>query len=237
MESTPIMSPFTPGKRKSKMRWGSLSLIGAAVVGYDTLLRPWLQDWGATSDERIQGLPGDDIVEEVMSHHTRAVTIDAPPEAVWPWLVQMGDRRAGFYSYDWIERFLFPGTVHYVAGKHSATRIHSELQDVHVGDRINTGSIGNFALGSPITVLEPSQAFAMGTWAFVLRPLSDERTRLLVGERDTGWLRMAAPKRVRRPTRDRVINRLRPGRTPSLRHGPQDDAGNQGARRSACRSA
>jgi hypothetical protein len=53
-----------------------------------------------------------------MSHHTRAVTIDAPPELVWPWLVQVGDRRAGFYSYDWIERFVFPGTVHYVEGTH-----------------------------------------------------------------------------------------------------------------------
>jgi hypothetical protein len=189
------MSPFTPGKRKSKIRWGSLGLIGAAVVGYDTLLRPWLQDWGATSDERTQGLPGDDIVEEVMSHHTRAVTIDAPPEAVWPWLVQIGDRRAGFYSYDWVERFLFPGTVHYVEGTHSANRIHPELQELHVGQRINTGSVGSLALGSPITVLEPNRALVMGTWAFVLHPLSGKRTRLLVRERDAGWLRMAAPKR------------------------------------------
>ena len=80
---------------------------------------------------------------------TKAVTIKAPPEAIWPWLAQIGDHRAGFYSYDWGEQFIFPGTVHYIEGTHSATRIHPELQDVHVGDRINTGSAGKFAVGNP----------------------------------------------------------------------------------------
>jgi hypothetical protein len=172
-----------------------LTLVGTAVVAYDTMLRPWMQDWGATEEERVATLPGDDIIQDVMSHYTRAVTIDAPPEAVWPWLVQIGDRRAGFYSYDWIERFVFGGTVHYVERTHSATQIHPELQDVQVGDRINTGSIGELAIGSPITVLEPNRAFVMGTWAFVLRPRPGGGTRLLVCERDAGWLRLAAPRR------------------------------------------
>jgi hypothetical protein len=172
-----------------------LTLVGATVVAYDTFLRPWMQDWGATAEERVATLPGDEIIEDVMAHYTRAVTIDAPPEVVWPWLVQIGDRRAGFYSYDWIERFVFGGTVHYVERTHSATRIHPELQDVHVGDRINTGSIGKLAIGSPITVLEPNRAFVMGTWAFVLRPHSGGGTRLLVRERAAGWLRLAAPRR------------------------------------------
>jgi hypothetical protein len=172
-----------------------LALLGATVVAYGALLRPWMQDWGATAEERLGTLPGDDIIQDVMSHHTRAVTIDAPPEAVCPWLVQIGDRRAGFYSYDWIERFVFAGTVHYVERTRSATRIHPELQDVQVGDRINTGSIGTFAIGSPITVLEPNRAFVIGTWAFVLRPHPGGGTRLLVRERDVGWIHMAAPKR------------------------------------------
>ena len=77
----------------------------------------------------------------------------------------------------------------------SATRIHPELQDVHVGDRINTGSIGKFAVGSPITVLEPNHAFVIGTWAFVLQAHPGGGTRLLVRERDVGWIRMAAPRR------------------------------------------
>lgn len=113
-----------------------------ALVGYDVLIRPRLREWGATADERARRLPGDDIVEPVMTHDTKALTIDARPDVVWPWLVQIGDHRAGFYSYDWIERFVFPGTVHYVERNHSATRIHPELQHVSVGDRINTGPSG-----------------------------------------------------------------------------------------------
>lgn len=169
-------------------------LSGLGLLGYDALVRPRMLDWGSTSDERSRPLPGDDIVEPVMTHRTRAVTIDAPPEAVWPWLVQIGDRRAGFYSYDWVERFVFPGTVHYVEGTHSATRIHSELQDVHLGDRINTGSVGSFVLGNPVTVLEPNRALVIGSWAFVLEPIDGGRTRFFNRERDMGWLRLAAPR-------------------------------------------
>jgi hypothetical protein len=83
--------------------------------------------------------------------------------------------------HDWFERAT--RTVHYVDGKHSATRIHPELQDVKVGDRIATGSIGTgFRIDAPVTVLEPNHALVMGTWAFVLEPLPKHRTRLLVRE-------------------------------------------------------
>jgi hypothetical protein len=173
------------------------SVLGGALAlaAYDTLVRPRLLDWGATDAERHTRLPGDDVVERVMTHHTRALTIDAPPDAVWPWLVQIGDRRAGFYSYDWVERYLFPGMVHYVEKTHSATRVHAELQHVRVGDRINTGSVGRLALGNPVTVCEPDHALVIGTWAFVLAPLDGGRTRLLVRERDVGWFRLLAPRR------------------------------------------
>ena len=171
------------------------ALAGLGLVGYDTFIRPKMLEWGATAHERRRWLPGDDIVEPVMTHHTRAVTIDAPPEAVWPWVVQLGDRRAGFYSYDWIERFVFPGTVHYIEGTHSATRIHPELQDVEVGDRINTGSVGSFVVGNPITILEPNRALVIGSWAFILEPTADGRTRFFNRERDAGWIRLAAPRR------------------------------------------
>lgn len=123
------------------------------------------------------------------------LTIDAPPEAVWPWLVQIGDRRAGFYSYDWVERFLFPGTVHRVEGRRSATHIHPELQDLHIGDAINTGSFGHIAVGSPVTVLERNRALVAGTWAFILEPLPGDRTRLLVRDRDAGFLALLVPRR------------------------------------------
>lgn len=179
--------------------WKAIGLAAAALVGYDLLLRPWMLDWGATGDECRMRLPGDDIPGEVMTHHTKAVTIQAPPEAVWPWLVQIGDHRAGFYSYDWVERFVFPGTVHYIDGTHSATRIHPELQDVHTGDRINTGSVGSFAVGNPVTVIEPGRTLVIGTWAFVLQPLPCRWTRLLVRDRDWGYLRPAVPQRFALP--------------------------------------
>ncbi|MEM6105551.1 hypothetical protein AAHS21_04660 [Mycobacterium sp. 050272] len=175
------------------MRWGvAASVIG--LVGYDVLIRPAQLDWGATASERMIRLPGDDIVGDVMSHHTKALTINAAPAQIWPWLVQIGDHRAGFYSYDWVERWVFAGTVHYLEGRHSATRIHPELQDLRVGDRIDTGSIGSVRIGSAVTVLEPQRALVIGTWAFVLVPMSDNRTRLLVRERDAGWLRSLAPR-------------------------------------------
>lgn len=67
-----------------------------AVAAYDALARPRMLDWGSSVEEGCQPVLGDDIIDVVMTHRTRAVTIDAPPEALWPWLVQIGDRRAGF---------------------------------------------------------------------------------------------------------------------------------------------
>ena len=87
-----------------------------ALVGYDTVVRRRLLDWGSTPDERSRPLPGDEIVTDVvpaaMGRHTRAVTIDVPPEAIWPWLVQIGDRRAGFYSYGLVRAGNRDGALH-----------------------------------------------------------------------------------------------------------------------------
>ena len=178
------------------MRTKAALLLGAvAWVNYDATVRKWMLEWGSTAAERSASLPGDEVVEDVMTHHTRAVTVDAPPEAVWPWLAQMGDHRAGFYSYDWVETYVFPGTVHRVDGRHSAIRIHPELQDIRVGDRIDTGSVGHVRIGAHVTTCEPNRALVIGSWAFVLEPLPAGRTRLLNRERDSGWLKMALPRR------------------------------------------
>ena len=67
------------------------------------LVRPWHLRWGATADEVHGAMPGDDVVPKAQFNATRAVTIDAPPERVWPWIVQLGYRRAGFYTYDLID--------------------------------------------------------------------------------------------------------------------------------------
>lgn len=173
----------------------SLVLLGIGLLAYDTQLRWWMRDWGSTPDERRMSLPGDDIVEDLMSHHTKAVTVQAPSHAVWPWVAQIGDRRAGFYSYDWVERAT--GGVHYVDGRHSATVIHPELQDVKVGDRLDTASYGrSFRVGAQLTVVEPGHALVAGTWAFILEPGPDGTTRFLVRERYPGWIRLVVPRRL-----------------------------------------
>jgi hypothetical protein len=79
-------------------------------------------------------LPGDELTPKPRVKSTRAITIEAPPERVWPWIVQMGIERAGFYTHDWFERLLFH--ARYVEGRHSATRIHPEPQELEVGDLI-----------------------------------------------------------------------------------------------------
>ncbi|WP_336711121.1 hypothetical protein [Arthrobacter sp. USHLN218] len=186
------------GKDQRGMSDRSLGLLAdglLAAVGYDAVLRPWMRNWGSTAAERAMRLAGDDVPADVPEHYTKGVTIEADPEDVWPWLVQIGDRRAGFYSYDWLERLLFPGLVHYAERTHSARRIHPELQDLRVGDRINTGSVGKLSVGTEVTVLEPGRALVVGTWAFILQPMRGGRTRLLVRDRDTGWLRLLVPRR------------------------------------------
>jgi hypothetical protein len=96
-----------------------------AVGAYVRWLGPWQRRWGATDAEVARTMPGDDLFPDAAAT-TRVITIDAPPEAVWPWLVQIGHGRAGWYSYDWIDN----------DGRPSLDRIVPELQDLGVGSRI-----------------------------------------------------------------------------------------------------
>jgi hypothetical protein len=162
----------------------SLALGGAslAITGY-LVWRPRMQRWGATEAEAREALPGDELTPHPRVQTTRAITIDAPPEDVWPWLVQMGHERAGFYSHDWVERL---AGVRYVDG-HSATRIHPELQDLKVGDQVCTGP----GVCSRVHEMVPFRHLVTGE-AFVLRPLSGDRTRLVVRYRGTGYLSATA---------------------------------------------
>lgn len=82
---------------------GRAAVLVAAVVAYSDVVRPWLRTWGASRDEVGGTFPGDDLVAD-RYRTTHAVTIASPPADVWPWLVQMGYRRGGWYSYDRLER-------------------------------------------------------------------------------------------------------------------------------------
>ena len=109
----------------------AVAAVGAAVAekAYRRWLRVRVLTWGATSEEATAPLPGDDLLAAADIVATRAIRIDAPPSAIWPWLVQMGPGRAGAYTYDFIENLLG-------LDMHSADRIHPEWQELGVGDVI-----------------------------------------------------------------------------------------------------
>jgi hypothetical protein len=165
------------GRKKLFVGAGLLVTEVAAYLAW----RPAMLRWGTEGDEATEPLPGDENVSNPRFQSTRAITIDAPPERVWPWIVQMGIYRAGFYTHDRVERLMFH--ARYVDGKHSATRIHPELQDLEVGDLVPYGG-GVYA---QVTRLEPHRHLVAGE-AFVLRPLPGNRTRFLIRYRGTGYL-------------------------------------------------
>jgi hypothetical protein len=103
-----------------------IALLGFGVAIYMRFFRPWQLRWGATNEEVSKGMPGDQYVKDPDFNATRAITIEAQPEEIWPWLLQMGFQRAGFYSYDWIDSKNIP----------SKEVIVPELQKLDVGDKI-----------------------------------------------------------------------------------------------------
>lgn len=111
--------------------------IGAAMVSTALALEVgliWLgRNYGSTHADRAAALPGDDIVPRPKAITDHAITIGVPPALVWPWLVQMGWHRAGWYTARWVDRLLFP------ANWPSATQLLPELRDLQVGDFIPDG--------------------------------------------------------------------------------------------------
>jgi len=119
------------------MRFRTLALAagatGVAIV-YRRLLRGPILTWGATAEEAAARLPGDELLEDADGVATRAITIDAPRTAVWPWIAQMGPSpRGGAYTYDWIENLLG-------LNMHSADRVLAEYQHPQVGDGFGYGT-------------------------------------------------------------------------------------------------
>jgi hypothetical protein len=159
------------------MAAGLMAAGVAAGAAYVFVFRPWNQRWGATDEEVYRLMPGDDELRSPRIAATRAVTIHARPEEIWPWLVQIGTGRAGWYSYDWIERLLGLKVK-------SAQEIMPEYQHLKAGDTIPLAP----GLGIPVKAIEPQQSLFLGgydpytggsTWAFMLTPLDDQRTRLI----------------------------------------------------------
>lgn len=184
----------------------ALSTVLATLMAYFMVIRPRLREWGADPQEAELTIPGDDLVPQPTATETRGITIDAPVSEVWPWLVQMGYERAGWYSYDALDN----------KGP-SADRILPEFQELKVGDIMPTHPGGGFR----VEVVEPERALvlyidtelgkqqaekaeaegrtelptpglkltgAVGaaslpefsvSWAFFLRPIEEGKTRLI----------------------------------------------------------
>ncbi|HEX9122648.1 MAG TPA: SRPBCC family protein [Actinomycetota bacterium] len=170
-----------------------LGLLAGAAVAYTTLVRPWQLHWGATCAEDLEELPGDDLLPQARLQATRAVTIQARPSDVWPWLVQIGADKGGFYTYDALENA-------FGLGIHSVERLVSGWQHLRPGDFVAADRRKRG--GWYVETLEPERTLVLWTgdpktgwrfdgvetpagytWAYVLRELPDGSTRLLVRAR------------------------------------------------------
>jgi hypothetical protein len=141
-------------------------------------LRRWMNRWGATPSDMTRGMAGDALLENPTYSGTTAVIVNARPEHIWPWLVQIGYQRGGLYSYDWLDRLF--GYL----DRPSATRILPEFQHLAVGDHIPLGRGPSW----PVAVLEPNRALVLDmrnlggldwVWQFGLYPVDETRTRLV----------------------------------------------------------
>jgi hypothetical protein len=164
-----------------------------AALGALTILvaaRPWAMRWGSTPAELGAALPGDDPALRVTYQIQHAVTIRAAPDRVWPWLVQLGEDRGGFYSYAVLERLVGLDV-------RNADRIHPEWQRLAVGDTVFATHVGwmrlRRRLGWRVAMVCPDTVLVLEKWgAFVLVPLGRDSTRLIVRTRGGGADELAA---------------------------------------------
>jgi hypothetical protein len=193
--------------RNRLLALAGLGALAALPVAWVTWLGPSVRAWGARPGETARPLPGDEIVPDPEIAHTRAISIGAPPAAVWPWLAQLGQGRGGLYSYDRLENALG-------CDIHSVDRIVPELQDLRVGDIVSLrkGDMPAFLVqaidpGRSIVLVardpatagpahaDPAVPMSVDeSWAIVLEPDGDAGSRLLA--------------RSRRRTRGSTIDRL-----------------------------
>jgi len=151
----------------------ALLWLGALGAVYFRFLRGPILTWGATDDEAAATLPGDELLEDADGVATRAIDVDAPPSAVWPWLAQMGPApRGGAYTYDWIENLLG-------LDMHSVERVLPEFQHPRVGDTIGLGANRmRYERVEPERVLSSRSEDGNWVWTFVLEERGDS-TRLI----------------------------------------------------------
>jgi hypothetical protein len=187
--------------RRANAKLSALFGLGmAAGVTYAMHFRPWLMNWGASREESRMALIGDEFAPDCRYRATRAVTIKAPVEVVWRWLIQLGQDRGGFYSYSWLENL-------FLADMRNADSIIPEFQhERRVGDTVWLANPKRYGGRGRMIVaaIEPYRSLALvmpedfarlsegvaarfGCWSFHLRSLHGGRTRLLVRSRSGNY--------------------------------------------------
>ena len=156
----------------------TLFVILALAVLYWFPVRRWMGRWGTTPSDLTRVMAGDSLIVDPTYSGTMAVVVNAPPEHIWPWLVQMGYQRGGLYSYDGLDRLF--GYL----DSPSATRILPEFQHLAVGDKIPLGR----GPAWPVAAAEPRRALVLDmrnmggidwVWQFGLYPVDEKRTLLV----------------------------------------------------------
>jgi len=178
----------------SKWKTVREGLVGASIMAL-SLITPFLNRrrryWGATDAEIQRTLPGDDLIPHPKWQYTNAITIEAHITNVWPWLVQIGQGRGGFYSYEWLENLIG-------CDIHNANQIIQEFQHLEIGDSVR---LHPEMPGYPVAIVEPgrvivlnadtrtgptpvpggtkSEDYYVSTWVFFLDKLEEQKTRLI----------------------------------------------------------
>lgn len=161
---------------------GLLALVVLVVIA----LTPWMDRWGATDAEIAATYPGDELLSEPAIFVNRAITINAPAEAIYPWIVQLDARKGGWYSYTWLETYLLNCPIV------NADRIHEEWQNLQVGDEVYMCPEQPMPPPYVVAQLHPNQAIVMGhqengewvdIYQFIIVPQPDGSSRLILRTR------------------------------------------------------
>ena len=136
---------------KVKEALTGIFLIGGCVL-LRPIFRPWYSKWGTTSTDLKRRLPGDEYISRLRGGYTQAIDISAPVGTVWPWIVQIGQDKAGFYSYELLENMIG-------CNIHNANHILTEHQDIKVGDRLIMHPKAPIV---PVVIVEPVVSLVYG---------------------------------------------------------------------------
>lgn len=199
-----------------------VGIVAVLAAAYFFIVKPWYWNWGATPAEISMPLPGDELVPNPDVAYTRAITIHAAPAQIYPWIIQIGQTKGGYYSWTGMENLMGCNMV-------NADRIHPEWQNLAIGDKVYMMPPDK-ANPAPYLVeqLLPDQAVVMvhknadgsffDTWQYVLVPVDAENTRLILRTRTTsmGFFEFIRPgvfimeRSMLMGIRDRVEGRIVP---------------------------